>query len=75
MIFAIELEKCVADASIYGIVFGKLCHKKKPCPIILFQVDKSLEVGFYHTILPFSLIVYLWMEGGRKSPLDIEEIA
>ena len=75
MIFAIELEKCVASAGIFGIIVGKLRHGKKSCPIILLEVDKSSEVGFHPTILPLSLAVRLRMEGGRESLLDAEEIA
>ena len=75
MISAIELEKCVADAGILGIVVSELRHRKKPCPIILLEVDKSSKVGFHCTILPFGLIIRLWVEGGGESPLDAKEIA
>ena len=59
IIFAVELKRRVADASIYGIIVGKLCHKKKPCLVILFKIVKYLKVGFYCTILLFGLIVCL----------------
>ena len=75
MISAIELEKYMAGAGIFGIVVSKLCHKKKPYPIILLKIDKSLEVGFYCTILPLSLAVYLRVEDGGKYLLDAKEIA
>ena len=65
----------MADASILGIVIGKFYYKKKPCLIILFKVDKKLEVGFYYTILPFDLIVYLWVKDGGEFSLNAEEIA
>ena len=60
---------------IFGVVVSKLRHKKKLCPIILLKVDKGLELGFYHTILPFNLAVYLQIEGGREFPLNTKEIA
>ena len=47
------------SASIFGIIINKLCYKKKSYPIILFQVDKSLKVGFYYAILPYSLAIHL----------------
>ena len=75
MISAIKLKKCVAGASILDNIIGKLCYKKKPCLIIWLEVDKGLEVSFYYTILPFNLTIYLWIEGGGESLLDIEEIA
>ena len=75
MISAIELERCVAGAGILSIVVGKLRYGKKSCPIILLKVDEGLEVGFYRTILPLNLAVRLRIKGGKKSPLDAEEIA
>ena len=75
MIFAIELEKYVAGASIFDIVISKLCHKKKSCLIILLKVDKSSEVSFYYTILSLSFAVCLWIKGGREFLLDVKKIA
>ena len=66
MIFAIELKKCVVNTSILGVVIDKLRYGKKPCLIILLKVDKSLEVGFYYTILPFGLPVWLVVESNRE---------
>ena len=63
MISIIELEKCVAGASIFDIIIGKLCTKKKPCPIVLFDIDKSSKVGFYYAVLLFSLAIYLKKKG------------
>ena len=64
----------MASSDIFGIVIGKLCNKKKSCPIILLKVDKSLEVGFYCAILPFDLTVCLWVKGGGESLHDAKEI-
>ena len=75
MISAVELEKYVADVCIFSVVVGELRYEKKPYPIILLEFDKRLEVGFYRTILPFSLTVYLWVKGSREFPLYAEEIA
>ena len=75
MISAIELEKCVADTGILGIIVRELRHEKKPYQIILLEVNESLEVGFHRTILPLSLAVHLWVEGIGESPLDAKEIA
>ena len=71
----IELEKHMATTSIFGIILGKLRHKKKPYLIILLKVNEGLKINFYHTILHFGLIVRLWIEGIGQFPLDAEEIA
>ena len=75
MISALELEKCMASAGILIIVVSELCYKKKPCPIILLEVNKGSEVGFYCTILSLSLAVRLQVEGSRESSFYAEEIA
>ena len=74
MISVIELEKYVAGAGIFGIVIGKLRHKKKPCLIILLKIDKGLEIGFHHTILPLCLIVCLRVENSREFLFNAKEI-
>ena len=59
MISAIELKRHVVDTSIFGIIIGKFRYRKKLCLVILFEIDKSLKIGFYYTIFLFGLIVYL----------------
>ena len=62
MISAVKLERYVINISIFDIIIGKLCYKKKSCLIILLKVNKNLKVSFYYTILPLFLAVYLWVE-------------
>ena len=70
MIFAIKLKKCVVDASILIIIIGKLCYKKKSCRIILLKIDKDSEIGFYYTILLFSLAICLQIKSGKEFLLN-----
>ena len=60
----------MAVASILGMIVSKFCYEKKLCSIILLKFDKNLEISFYYTILPLSLVVYLWKESDRKFSLD-----
>ena len=75
MISTIEFKKCMANTGFLSVVIGKLHHGKKPCSIILLEFDKGLEIGFYCTILSFSLTVCLWVEAHRESLLNAKEIA
>ena len=75
MISAIKLKKYMTGISIFSIVISKLCYRKKLCPIILFKIDKSLEVSFDHTIVSFNLAICLRVEDDKKSLLDAKEIA
>ena len=62
IISAIELEKYIVGASIFGIVIGKLCYKQKQYLLILLEVDKDLKVSFYYTVLSLDWAIYLRME-------------
>ena len=68
--YYIELERFVTGVGILGIIVSKLCYRKKPCLIILFQVDKDPKIGFHCAILSLSLAVRLQVEGGRKFLLN-----
>ena len=74
MISAIELERCVVGAGIFGVVVDKIRHGKKPCSIILLEVGKGSEVSFYYTILLLYLVVCLRVKSGGKFLFDAEEI-
>ena len=53
----------MANISIFDIILSKLCHKKKPYPIILFEVDKNLKVDFHCAILFLGLAICLKKKG------------
>ena len=60
----------MAGTSVFGIIVGKLSHKKEMRPIILLKIDKALEIGFYHTIFRLSLAIYLEIKGDGELLLD-----
>ena len=47
MISIIKFKKCMANASIFDIIIGKLNYWEKLYLFILFEVNKNLEIGFY----------------------------
>ena len=59
----------------YSLDVHKLSHREESGPIVLFEVDKSLEVCFHRTILSFRLAVRLRVKGSGEPPLDAEEVA
>ena len=63
MISVVELKRREASASIFGVIVGKLSHWLELYRIILFEMDKTSEVGFYRTILSLSLAIRLRIEG------------
>ena len=75
MISIVQLKEHVANASILDIIVSKFRYIKKLYSIILLKIDKNLEINFYYIILPFSLIIYLWIKDDRKSLLDTKKIA
>lgn len=74
MISAVEFKKRVLGASILSIIMGKLCHKKKLYPIILFEIDKDLKIGFYCAVMSFDLVIYLKIEDIYYFTFKIKEI-
>lgn len=56
---AVELDKRVTNPVIFCIDIGKFSNKEKPSPIILFKIDKSLEISFHSTVLPLCLAINL----------------
>ena len=75
MIATIHLEKCMTGARVIDIIIRELGYCEEPGLIVLLEIDKSLEVGFHGTVLPFGLAVGLRIEGGEKPTLHAEEVA
>ena len=59
MIAIVQLEKCIARTFIHSVVICKLSHQLEPCPIILFEINKSLNIDFHNAVLSFCLAIYL----------------
>lgn len=70
----IEFEKYLADTCIFSIVIGKLRHKQKLSPVVLFLIDKNLKVGFSSAILLLSFAIGQWVEDSRELLLDVQEV-
>lgn len=58
-----------------SIVISELSHWQKFCSVILFKVDKGLELDFHYAVLIFALVICQRMEGCRKPLLDAKEVA
>lgn len=65
----------MTSIGVFRIVVGKLIHWGKPSPVILLVIDNNTVVGFYNTVLPFSLAISPRMEGRWKPFFDPEEVA
>ena len=59
IISIIKLENHMTNISIFSIIIGKLYHRKKPYPIILFEVEKDPKTSLNYAILFLGLAVYL----------------
>lgn len=70
VVVVLQLKRCIANASVFYIIIGKVSYWKKFCLIILLKIDKGLEVDFYHAILSPSLTVSLKVEGNREFLLN-----
>ena len=61
--------------SIFHIIVSKFSHRKEPNPIILFIINKNLEISLYYTVLPLGLAINLGMESSRKLLLNFKKVA
>ena len=61
----------MTGAGVFGVVIGKLCHRKKLCLVILLKIDKGLVVCFHCIILPFGFAIRLQVKVGEESLYDV----
>ncbi len=64
----------MTSTSIFYIIVSKYSHKKESGPIVLFIIDKNLEIGLYCTILSLSLAISLRVKNSEKPLLDPKEV-
>ena len=74
MVAVIQLKRHMASTYILSINISKLGRWQKPCPVILFKVNKNLEIKFYCTVLIFNPAIYLSIGCYEKSLFDSKEI-
>ena len=75
MIIAIEVKKYMANIFIFCIIICEFYYKQEICLIILFLINKYLEVSFYYIILYLILAIYLKIKSCKKLLLDIKKLA
>lgn len=75
MVAAVQFKEYVASARVFDIIIDKFNYWKELYPVILLEVDKKTEVGFYYTIVPLSLTVSLRVEDNGKSLLNTQKVA
>lgn len=75
MIFVVQLKRCMINASIFGIVISKLSLVKESSSVILFEVNKSIKIGLFTTILTLGLAISPRVKRSKKFAFDLNEIA
>ena len=59
---------------IFRIIISKFSYKKKLGLIILFVIDKNLEIHLYCTILFLALAISWRMQSSEELLLDLKKI-
>ena len=75
MVAAVGFERHVTGAGIFGVIVHKLSHWWKTGPVILFKVDKVLELGLQDTIVPLCFIISVQVKCGTKPTLNAKKVA
>lgn len=70
----VKLKKSVINIGIFCIIVNKFYHKKKLCLIVLFIIDKGLEIGLHYIIISFDLVIYFGVESSKESLLNLKKI-
>lgn len=70
VITVVEFKKCITSVSISCIIIGKFNYWKEFYPVILYKVDKNLEIDFQFAVLSFNLTISLRIKSDRKSLLN-----
>ena len=65
----------MTNNGILCIIISKFSHKKELSLIILFVIDKNLEIGHYYTVLLLSLVINLRIKGNIELLFDPKEVA
>ncbi len=65
----------MTDADIFYIIISEFSHKEKSSPIILFIINKNLEIDLNCTILPLDLTIDLRIESSKELLLDPKIVA
>ena len=64
----------MTNASIFCIIISKFSYKKESSLIILFVIDKNLEIDLYYTILPWSLAINLKVKSSEEFLLYLKKV-
>lgn len=75
MITIVELKKRLIFIYIFYITISKFGYSKRPSLVILFIINKTLEIVFYYTIFYLALFVNLWVKNSRNFVFDSKQIA
>ena len=63
------------NTSIFCIIISEFSYGKESSPIILFVIDKSLEISLNCGVLSLDLAISLRVKSSRELLLDSKEVA
>lgn len=61
----------MTNANIFDVIIYKLSHRQKFGLIILFKVDKSVEISFYNVVVSICLNFSLGIKNNKKFLLNL----
>ena len=64
----------MTNAGIFCIIISKFSYKKESSPIVLFIIDKGLEIGLYYTVLLLDLAISWKVKSSRKPLLNSKKV-
>ena len=75
MVATVQLKRRIVKTCIFDVVICELRYWLEPGPIVLFKVDKELNVDLYNAVLPFCLAISLRIKSHGKPLFDAKKVA
>lgn len=68
----VQVKRHIIGTNIFCIIISKFDYRKEPGPIVLFVMNKSLEISLYYIILLFNLAINLKIKNYGEPLLDLK---
>ena len=59
----------------FYMIISKFSHKKEPGPIVLFVINKNLEINLYHIVLFLGLFISLRVKSIGEPLFNPQKVA
>lgn len=74
IIAVVKHKRYMVNTYILSIIICKFCFGQELCPIVMFLIEKNMQINFYFIILSLGPAVCLWIKCSGELLLNAEEL-